>query len=177
MKLKRKKEPSPKSGKGLKIIKKTGRFMAWLLGILLLLCVDVYIILRNPECQTWISQRLAAYMSSELKTKITIKGVDIELFKKVVLEGIYVEDQHGDTLLYAEKLKADIHRFSYDNKYLSLSGIELDHATIKLKKYAGQKGLSYRFITQYFKKADTTPRTKKAPWKVELGGIKLSNIT
>lgn len=150
--------------------------MAWLLVVLLLLVFDIYVILRNPQCQTWLSQKIASYMASELKTKISIRGVDVELFKKVVLEGIYVEDQHGDTLLYADKLKADIHRFSYDNHYLSLDGIELDKALIKLKKYKGEKGLSYRYITQYFKSSDTTKQTSKSLWKVEVGNVKLNNI-
>lgn len=161
--------------KAIKITKKTGRIVAWLVGILLFLCVDVYVILRSPKAQTWICQKLAGYMGKELGTKITIKGVDIELFSTVVLEGIYVEDKHQDTLLYAGKLKVDIHQFSNDKKYVSVSGIDLYDATVKLKKYPNEKGLSYRFITQYFKSTDTT-KSAPSPWKVDLGEIGLHNV-
>jgi hypothetical protein len=161
---------------GGKIIKKTGKVLAWILGILLLLIFDLYFALKNPRVQTWVTQRIASYMSDELKTKITIQGVDIEFFKKIVLKGIYVEDQHGDTLLYADKFKVDITRFSYDNKYMNISTIDLDNAFVKVKKYKGEKGLNYRFITQYFKTTDTTRHTSSAPWKIDFGGVNLNNI-
>lgn len=165
-----------KQSRTRKIIKKTGKVLAWILGVLLLLGVAAYIALNNPRSQTWMAQRIAAYLSNELKTKITIRSVDVEFFKKVDIQGIYVEDQHGDTLLFAEKLVVNIHRFDSDNKFLSLSNIKLSDSKIKLKKYPGEKGLSYRFILKYFQPADTTAK-KKGPWKVEMGGIELDNVT
>ncbi len=166
-----------KKAKGNKIIKKTAKVFAWIFGVLLLLCVAAFIAIRSPAAQTWMAQRAAAYLSDELNTKITIRAVKIEFFKTVNLEGIYAEDQHGDTLLFADELAVVIDRFNYDNKYLSIKSITLSDSKIKLKKYAGEKGLSYRFITQYFKNGDTT-KTKEpsAPWKVELGGIDLDNV-
>lgn len=162
--------------KAVKITKKTGRAFAWLLGILLFFTADLYLVLRSPKAQTWISQKIAAYMGEEIGTKIRIGGVDIELFTKVVLEGIYVEDRHQDTLLYAGKFKVDIHQFSYDSRFVSLSGIDLYDATVKLKKYPGEKGLSYRFIEQYFKSTDTTKTKEPSPWKVNFGTLGLHNI-
>lgn len=166
-----------KRQKAIKIIKKTGRVLAWLLVALLLLAGSVYFMLRTPAAQTAITQRLAAYLAEELKTEITIKGVDIEFFKKIVLEGIYVEDQHGDTLLYAAKLKIDIGRFSYGNQYVSVDEIHLDNATCKLKKYEGERGLNYRFISTHFKSSDTTATKKSSPWQVEVGSVFLNNVT
>jgi hypothetical protein len=159
-----------------KIIKKTGKVFAWILGVLLCLTVAFYIAINNPKSQTWMAQRVAAYLSGELKAKITIRAVSIEFFKKVDLQGIYMEDQHGDTLLYADKLIVDVHRFDYDNKYLSLSNIRLSDSKIKLKKYRGEHGLSYRFLQDYFQSSDTTSK-KNAPWKVDFGGIDLDNVT
>lgn len=163
-----------KTGAG-KIIKKTGKVFAWIFGVLLLLCIVAFIAIRSPAAQTWMAQRAAAYLSDELNTKITIRAVKIEFFKTINLEGIYAEDLHGDTLLYADELAVVIDRFNYDNKYLSIKSITLSDSKIKLKKYAGEKGLSYRFIAQYFKKGDTTA-TPSAPWKVEVGGVELDNV-
>ncbi len=158
-----------------KIIKKTGRALVWTLGIILLLGIAGFFALKSPACQTWMAQRAASYLSKELKTTVTIRAVDIEFFKKVNLEGIYVEDHHGDTLLFAEKLQVDIHRFDYENRYISISSINLFDSKVKLKKYKDEHGLSYRFIQDYFKSTDTTKKAN-APWKVDLGGISLNNI-
>jgi hypothetical protein len=149
--------------------------LAWIFGVLLLLCVAIGVAITSPKSQTWMAQRAAAYLSDELDTKITIRSVNIEFFKRVNLQGIYAQDKHGDTLLYAEDFLITIDRFSYDNRYLSIESIKLSDSKIKLKKYAGEKGLSYRFITQYFKTGDTTS-TPSAPWKVEVGGVELDNV-
>jgi hypothetical protein len=166
-----------KEKRGIKIIKKTGKVFAWAFGILLLLGIGAFFALKSPAFQTWLAKRAAGYFSDELKTKVTIRAVDIEFFKTVNLEGIYIEDRHGDTLLYAEKLHADIHRFDFDNHYISVNLVSLSDSKIKLKKYRGEHGLSYRFIQDYFKSADTTKVRSNAPWKVDLGGIALDNIT
>ncbi len=164
-----------KKSRSNKIIKKSGKVLAWFFGVLLLLCIGLYIAIKSPKAQTWMAQRAAAYLSDELKTKVTIRSVNIEFFKTAVLEDIYIQDQQGDTLLFASKLELKIHRFDYDNKYVSIESVNLHDSKIKLKKYKGIKGLSYRFIQQYFKSTDTTKSTSPK-WKVELGSLNLDNV-
>jgi len=149
----------------------------WTTGILAILCVCLYFAFRSPACQTWISQQLADYMSDELKTKVSIQGVDIKFFTSIELEGIYVEDQHGDTLLNAPSLTVNISNFSYGNQYVSLDQITLTNATIKLKKYKDERGLNYRFLLLYFRSADTNTTPPPPAWNVDLGKIKLENVS
>ncbi|MBI3511221.1 MAG: translocation/assembly module TamB domain-containing protein [Bacteroidetes bacterium] len=166
-----------KREKVVKIIKKTGKIIAWFFAVIFVLLIGAYFALKSPACQTWLANKAANYLSKELKTKVSVKSVDIEFFTSAVLKGIYVEDQHGDTLLYASELKAGIHTFSWNDKYLSIDAIDLTDATVKIKKYKGEHGLSYRFIQKYFQGNDTTTKSGNAPWKVELGGIGLHNVT
>jgi hypothetical protein len=121
-----------KKAKGRKIIKKTAKALAWIFGVLLLLCVAIGVAITSPKAQTWMAQRAAAYLSDELDTKITIRSVNIEFFKRVNLQGIYAQDKHGDTLLYAEDFLVNIDRFSYDNRYLSIKSITLSDSKFKL---------------------------------------------
>jgi len=123
-----------------------------------------------------MSQRAANYLSDELKTKVSIEGVNIQFFTSVVLEGIYVQDLHGDTLLYAPDFVVNLSNFSFGNKYIKVESITLSNTTIKLKKYKGEKGLNFRFIQQYFASSDTTTSSEPSPWKVDLGEIKLENV-
>jgi TamB, inner membrane protein subunit of TAM complex len=165
-----------KKGKLLKIIKKTGKWLGYLVCFLLLLGIGGYFALKNPKVQTWISQKLATYLGKELNARVEIKGVDIAFFSKIILEGIYVEDQHKDTILYAGKLQVDIDKFDYENRYLSISAIDLYDAAIKAKKYPNERGLSYRFILQYFKSTDTTTTDNPNPWDVRLDRIGLHDV-
>ncbi|MBK7855982.1 MAG: hypothetical protein IPJ79_14860 [Bacteroidetes bacterium] len=70
--------------------------------------VTVTLLLKVPSVQTFTVNRITYYLSSELKTKVEIESVNIEFLKKIVVNGIYIEDQKHDTLLYAQALKADI---------------------------------------------------------------------
>jgi hypothetical protein len=159
-----------------KLIKKTGKVLLWTVGVLILLLVSSYFALRSPKVQTWIAQKAAAYISDELKTNVTIGGVDIEFFTKAVLEDIYIEDQHGDTLLFAEKLKADIRSFDRKAQFLAVKDISLVNATIKLKKYGGERGLNYRFILLYARKGNKPKEPSSSKWNVKLDGVTLENV-
>jgi len=60
-----------------------------------------WIAIHIPFVQNWIVKKVAANFSAKLHTKVTIKHVDFALFDKMELQGLLIEDQHQDTLLYA----------------------------------------------------------------------------
>jgi hypothetical protein len=135
-----------------------------------------YLALRFPASQTWITQRIASYLSVKLNTKVEVKGVDIEFFKKIVLEGVYIEDQHKDTLLYADAIKVDIMRFSLKNNKYLINSISLNKTVFKLKKYKNETTFNYNFIVKAFASNDTSKKTGK-PINMYCGSVKLNNVT
>lgn len=158
-----------------KIIKKTFKVLGWTTGIFVILLVAAYFAFRSPTVQTWVCQKLGNYLAKELNTKITIGGVDIKFFTSVELERLYVEDQHGDTLIDAKSFVINFSEFDYGAQHVRVDAVTLTDANIKIKKYEGEKGLSFRFFVQYFKSTDTIVDTTGTPWNVELGTIKLEN--
>lgn len=115
--------------------------------------------MQLPTVQTWAAQRAAGYLSDRIGTKVEIKGVDIKFFDTVVLEGVYIEDQKKDTLLYTGKMFVSIKDFSLSAGKFDLNKITLYNTTIGIKKYADEDGLNFQFIADAFKptKKDTTP--------------------
>lgn len=160
-----------------KITKKMLKFLGWTTGILVLLLVAAYFAFRSPAVQTWVSQKIANYMADELKTKISIQGVDIKFFTSIELEGLYIEDQHGDTLLNAPSFTVSLSLFNYGDQHVNVDAVTLTNANIALKKYEGDTGLNYRFILMYFKSTDTITKDDGEPWDVDLGRIALENCT
>ena len=160
-----------------KIIKKSLRVLGWTLGTLIFLLLVAYLILRTPGGQTWAAGKIANYLSGELKTTITVKGVDIEFFTYAVLEGVYIQDLHQDTLLNAGKIKVDMSGFSYSKQHLSVDDVVLQDAVVKLKKYKGERGLNFKFIVRYFDSGDTTKTDSGSPWDVNIGQVRLENCT
>lgn len=133
------------------------------------------LLLKLPAVQTFTVNRITSYLSGELKTKVEIESVNIEFLKKVVLNGIYIEDQKHDTLLYAQALKADIGLWSLfkTNKKLKVKSIELDNANIELKRYKDVKGLNFKFIADYFSSGKKS--TDSAKFDFSIDDIKINN--
>lgn len=145
-----------------------------MLGLLLILLVFVILTLQVDSVQTFLARRVAAYLSSELKTTIQIKGLSFRLVKSVVLKGVLIEDLKHDTLLYAEELNVGITSLSTKNRILKINTLKLVNATFNLNRYSGEQHDNLFFLTEYFSSSDTTSPT--SPWKVSLKNISLSNL-
>ena len=98
----------------------------------------------------YAAHEAADYLSARLNTRVEIGSVDIEFFKKVVLEDIYIEDLHQDTLLYSKKLKIDISKLDFEKHQLYVSSISLLNTKSKLIKYAKEDDLNLQFIIDLF---------------------------
>jgi hypothetical protein len=130
--------------------------------------------LRMPSTQTWLTKQIASYLSRELSTRVEVKGVDIEFFKKIVLEGFYVEDQHKDTLVYISRLKVDIRKFDLEKHYFLFGLISLQNAKVYLKTYKNENKLNLDFIIEAFSSSDTS----SAPgpqWHLEKTTLEIEN--
>lgn len=145
------------------------------LGFLILL-FSLFFIFQLHSVQTWLGKKASAYLSKELKTKIDIKSVKINFFKKVDLEGIYAEDRHNDTLLYGNKLGVEIRLLSIGDKKLELDLTKLDGITCKLQKYKGEKDLNFQFIADYFASPGAPRDTSKSNFTIKYGDLHLSNV-
>ncbi|MFH1004269.1 MAG: translocation/assembly module TamB domain-containing protein [Bacteroidota bacterium] len=135
-----------------------------------------YFVLRSGAFQSWATNQIGGYLANKWKTVVRVEGVDIELWKKIVLEGVYIEDQKHDTLLYAEKLKADIGAFDSDSQKIFLSNVILQNATINIAKCKGDTALNFQFIIDEFA-SDDTISTDSTHWNIGIGGITLNNIS
>jgi hypothetical protein len=130
-------------------------------------------LIKSAYVQTKIVHAATSILSDYLKTNVSIKSVDIEFFKTAVIEDIYVEDQHNDTLLYAKKLKVDIDLFSLSKNIISLSKVVLQDANFKLKYYEGEDDLNLQFIIDTFSSNDTSSSTSS--WNFSVNQVELIN--
>ncbi len=134
-----------------------------------------FLLIQVRSVQIFVGHKASAYLSEKLHTKVEVGSVDIEFFKKIVLEDIYIEDLKQDTLLYAKKLKIDIGKFDIEKRQLYVSDIALLNAKAKLIKYITDDDLNLQFIIDAFDDGDTTKKTHSAPWDIQFGEVTLIN--
>ncbi len=149
--------------------------MVYLLSAVVLLLVFVNLVVNFPAVQTWLCQRVAGYYSKKWHTKVTVGRVDLELFKKLVLKNVYVQDLHSDTLLYAGALKFDIGSIDFSNHILRISNIDIENTKLHLITYKNTHELNLQFIVNTFTSTDTAVRTNGS-WDISSDGITLNNI-
>jgi hypothetical protein len=122
--------------------------------------------------QTWLTKKVAAYLSDKLNAKVEIARVEIDFLKTVVLEGFYVEDLHNDTLLFSERLGVDISLLSIKHKNILLNKVTLEGTQFNLKIYENESDLNLQFIIDHFSKSGSS---EKSPWLFGIEQLELIN--
>lgn len=61
--------------------------------------------LQAPSVKARILSFATSKISETLNTRVEIKKIDALLLDRMTFSGVYIEDNHKDTLLYSEKLK------------------------------------------------------------------------
>ncbi len=105
--------------------------------------------------------------------------VNLTFFETATIEDIYIEDQSGDTLIYADYLKADIGLFALFGQTLVLDEIALENAYINLYRPADSAKFNYEFIADSFASSDTTatePDTTSGGFTFDLEQVRLEQV-
>jgi hypothetical protein len=151
-----------------KIKHKTGFFLS-----LLLLLLFTWFALHLTFVQNWVISKVTGTLSEKLHTRISIQHIDLDFFDKLDLQGLYVEDQKKDTLLYAGTASINITDWFFLKDKASIRYLSLSDATINMNR--SDTVWNYQFLIDYFAspKKDTT---KKGGIEFSLKELKLQNI-
>ncbi|MBL7731640.1 MAG: translocation/assembly module TamB domain-containing protein [Chitinophagaceae bacterium] len=156
-------------------LKRFFKILKWFFLTLLFLLVALYIFIQTPFGQNWIGRQVTKRLSRDLQTKISIRHVSFSLFNKMHLEGILIEDQKGDTLLYAGDMQVRITDWFFMKKEADLKYIGLEDALIKFQRT--DSVWSQQFLFDYFSSPSDTAKKKKAGLKLNLKKVEMKNVT
>lgn len=129
-------------------LKQFKKITKWLLFSLLVLILTAGILVESEWGQNFLINQITNRLSRNLHTKIQIRHVRFSLFNKMNLEGILIEDQRNDTLLYAEKLSVRMTDWFFMKPKTELKYIGLEHALVKASRT--DSVWNYQFISDYF---------------------------
>ena len=160
--------------KGLALLRNIVRRLENIAFGVVLLLIILYFILQMPTVQNWLVGKATGYLSKELNTEVRIQHIDVAFFDNLVLEGFFIKDLKGDTLVYASSLSAglDGNIFSIFSNKLEFDEISLKYARINIRREAGEYETNLKFLLDYFAK----PKTDDSPSKPFSVKIKAKNI-
>ncbi len=146
---------------------------------LLLLMLTCVLLVNMTGVQNWLAQKAAATLSRKLKTKVTVAHVRIDLLSHLLLQGLYIEDQHHDTLLYAGEAQVRLNDWFVLRDKPVLHYLSLQNAYARLYRPADSKDWNYDFIANAFSTNDTTKNEDTAagkPFEFDLEKVELTNV-
>lgn len=114
----------------LKSIKKSFKYLMILVGILLLVPTLASIVLRIPEVQTFMVNRITGHFSERIKSTISVGRVEYTFFNKLVLSDLLIKDQNSDTLLWSSRISAGILRLDLAGNNIRLGHVDIDRPVI-----------------------------------------------
>jgi hypothetical protein len=152
-----------------KNIKKTLNIVFVIVSLVVLTLATVYFVFQTSYFQRIIINKLTSSISQSIDAEVSIGSVDIALFRKLVLNEVYISDQHKDTLLYTQKLIAGFDSVSLKNKDIHFKSISLVNPKVYVER---DKDQNYNF--EFLFNSDSV-KTIQNKWNFHCSRLELKN--
>ncbi|KUG09986.1 translocation/assembly module TamB domain-containing protein [Solirubrum puertoriconensis] len=153
-----------------------------LLGLLLLivlLVVGLIVALQFPAAQNFAARKAADYLQNKIGTEVRIGKFRTDWRHALSLDGVYLEDQKGDTLLSVGHLGVDIDLWALTKSQINVSSVELTDGTVHIARTEPDSTFNFDYILAAFATGDTTtttPADSTGGFKYDIGEAHLANI-
>lgn len=155
-------------------LKRAYKIFQKILFAFFVLILLLWVLIHTGFFQNYIVSRVAHRLSKDLKTTVSIKHVDFELFDKMLLRGTLVLDHNKDTLLYAGAVKVSITDWFFFKDNITLKYVGLDDAVINLNRK--DSVWNYQFLVDYFSTPATKKDTTSGSLQLDLKQVELHNF-
>ncbi len=155
------------------------RFLKFILGIVLLFCLLILFI-RSPWGQNIIVQKATNYISSKTNTVVNIENAFITFDGNVALDGLYLEDTKGDTLLYSKSLEANLPIWGIiKGTSIGIDNVKWNGVKANIVRKDTINGYNFQFLIDAFTSQNESTIVKDtiatSP-NLEIGSLDLSNF-
>ncbi|WP_035671544.1 translocation/assembly module TamB domain-containing protein [Flavobacterium sp. 83] len=157
-----------------KYLQKSFKIFLWTIGTILLLFLLLIIVLQFPSVQNYAKEKAVTYLEGKIQTKVSIDKLKIAFPEKLILEGVYFQDQKKDTLLAGEKLAVDISLLQLINNKVEINSMQLEGFTTYLNR--DSNGIfNFDYIIKVFSSPDKQKANSK-PMQFSVEEIQLDRI-
>lgn len=157
----------------LKILKKIGVIGLFVVLGIVILNVLIYCLLLIPSVQQRVLQFALDKIRTKIKTEVSIDRIQLRLFNHVELQGVYLEDKKGDTLLYAKEFSTDIDAWKLLRNQVLIKNISLTDFALNIHRKDSASAYNYQFLIDAFASSDTTKKKSGEPMQVSMERVKL----
>src|SRR3990170_6280655 len=106
-------------------VRKFGKILLWFIAIIIALVGLLFLAMQFPYVQNLAKNRVVTFLEEKIKTPLAIGRLSFDFPKRLVLEGVYFEDEHQDTLLAGDTIKVDLNMWKLLNNEVVIHEIDL----------------------------------------------------
>jgi len=140
----------------------------------------VILFIRSPWGQNIIVTKAVNYVSSKTNTKVEIEKLFITFDGDVQLDGLYLEDTKGDTLVYSKSLEANVPLFKMiRGEAVGVDALDWEGLRANVIRKDSIEGYNFQFLIDAFATTDTTTvvtDTTSTPLNLVLSNLKFKNL-
>ncbi len=157
------------------VIKTTVGVISTLLVLLITLPLLASLLINLPGIQNAVVRRVMSSLSESLGTTVSIDRIHIKLVNRVVVDGFYVEDFQGDTLLYVPKLTAPIVELGLVGEPLTFGRVKLEKAELWLRRDSTDTINIKRIVNKM--RGEDYQKNPDANFRLKVMGIEADSLT
>ncbi len=168
---------------GKTVVKKTRKYrllrrLTRVAAVVILIFIAVILFIRSPWGQNILVDKAVTYITEKTGTRVSVDRLYITFSGNIFLEGLYMEDQKGDTLVYSKSLEASISPYgAVFSNTIGINSITWEGLKAHINRQANEEAYNFGFLIEAF--APTTPTSdtsEAAPMIITLGTIDLEDF-
>ncbi|MDT7829379.1 translocation/assembly module TamB domain-containing protein [Pricia sp. S334] len=158
-----------------KILRRIGRVLL----VFLVFFVALVLFIRSPWGQGIIVSKVTDFVSEKTGTEVNIDRLFLTFSGNLSLEGLYLEDKKGDTLVFSKALEADVglSQIIFGNTF-NLEYLEWEGLKANVTRQEGSEDFNFSFLADAFASQDSVPAPEEdaEPMEVNVGTIDLKDF-
>lgn len=147
-----------------------GKVVSTIILLLIFFPVVATLVLNIESVQNAVVRQASYYASARLGTDVYVDGIDFDLFSKVRVRGLYIEDYNQDTLLYVAHAAANINGLNIAKDGLRLSNAKMYGAKLYLRELPSGE-MNIRPIVEQLQNGD-----KQGDFRLYIDDVDAENI-
>ena len=133
--------------------------------------------LQTPAGQNFITRQVTSYLRTKLNTRLDVRSIRFDLPDWVVMEGVYIEDQTGDTLVAGSRLYVNMDMLGLLKGTVGINKVELENVRLKVNRTLSDTTFNFQFIVDAFAGGEpTSADTTSAPLEMRLDEIAFKRV-
>ncbi|MCJ7467786.1 MAG: translocation/assembly module TamB [Maribacter sp.] len=140
--------------------------------------MGIVLFIRSQWGQDIIVAKVVKYLSGKTGTKVEIDRLYVTFMGNVYVEGLYLADKKGDTLLYSKSLEANLPlRPLIFGTELNIRAADWQGLIANVSRSTDSKKFNFDFLVEAFTAQDTTmPKQEASSFQVKIGSLNFEDF-